>query len=185
MNLSKLDHEAPRVAITGKMLAIVCAIVAVVVVLDQATKFMILWYLPPEGFPVIPGFFDLTLAYNKGAAFGMLADLPDGTRQILLALTTILALIAVVFLLWRYYIGSCLGTFALSMVLGGAIGNIIDRVRIGMVVDFLDFYWGLYHYPAFNIADSAICIGVAILFFLKPAGLKDSAAEPAAGSETV
>ena len=81
------------------------------------------------------------------------------------------------YMLLRYHQRSFWGCFSIGMILGGACGNIIDRARLGMVVDFLDVYWGEYHWPTFNIADSCICVGVAILIFLKtePAA-SDSAA---------
>ncbi len=154
---------APR-----SFLLLVVALTALVFAVDQGTKFLVLWYLPPGGIQIIPGLFDIILAYNKGAAFGILADYPDGIRQLALAFTTIFALCAVFYMINRYYRESTWGMAALGLILGGACGNILDRMRLGMVVDFIDWYVGSYHWPAFNIADSAICVGVAILIFLKP-----------------
>ena len=108
-----------------------------------------------------------------GAAFGLLSGLEDGTRQLVLMLTTGGALIVVFyFLLFEFYSNS-FGRLALAMILGGAMGNIIDRIRLGKVVDFLDFYIKDMHWPAFNLADSAICVAVFILILIKP-GRKQS-----------
>lgn len=140
-----------------------------VVFLDQLSKFIIVSNLRRnEIIPIIPEFFNLTLTFNRGAAFGMMSGLPDGTRQIVLAITTLIALSAVLYFLMRDYHGELRAQICLAMIVGGAAGNIIDRVRLGEVIDFLDAYWGEYHWPAFNVADSAICIGVVLLIFMKP-----------------
>ncbi|MCB0333470.1 MAG: signal peptidase II [Bdellovibrionales bacterium] len=144
--------------------------VFLVAFLDQWTKYLIVTSLTlGEQIEIIPGFFNLTLAYNPGAAFGMMADLPDGTRQLVLAGVTLLALCVVFYFLAKDYYHDVVAQSALGLILGGALGNIIDRVRIGVVVDFLDVYLKNYHWPSFNVADSAICIGVGILVFRKPA----------------
>ena len=148
---------------------IVLLVVSLVVIIDQATKQLALKLFDPlDPIVVIPKCFNLTLAFNKGAAFGMFGDLPDGTRQLVLAGAAVLAFIAIIYFLVRDYKYDPFGQAALSMILGGAIGNIIDRVVYGKVVDFIDWYYGSYHWPAFNIADSAICVGVAILILKKP-----------------
>ncbi len=134
--------------------------------LDQVTKYFILSHFRPgESLEVIPGVFNLVLAFNPGAAFGFLADLEDGTRQVVLGISTLIALGTVLYFLLVEYFSDPVAKFGLGLVLGGAIGNVIDRIRIGHVVDFLDFYFKSYHWPAFNIADSAIFVGVAILVF--------------------
>ena len=136
----------------------------VVVILDQITKWLVLRsILLGDSIEVIPGFFNLVLTFNKGAAFGMMAGLSDGVREVVLALTTGFALVVVAFFLFTDCKRDALGQVALAMILGGALGNIIDRIRIGAVIDFLDVYYGTAHWPAFNVADSAICIGVALL----------------------
>jgi signal peptidase II len=138
----------------------------VVVALDQMIKNIVVSRIQyGEVIPVIPGFFNLILTYNYGVAFGAFAGLHDGIRPWVLFGTTLLAF-AVVF----YYIRSPQGQSdwaraAFALILGGAVGNLIDRVWLGKVVDFLDFYIGSYHWPAFNLADSCICIGVTILLF--------------------
>lgn len=152
---------------------VVSGIAILTVILDQVTKWLILnSFSLGESMVIIPSFFDLTLAYNKGVAFGVLADLPEKTRNIILVVTVGVALTAVLYLLLREYRGSKLGGISLAMILGGAVGNIIDRVLHGHVIDFLDFYIGELHWPAFNVADSAICVGVAILLFCHPVGGK-------------
>jgi len=140
-----------------------------VVIIDQGSKFLVHNSLAPgDSIPIIPNFFNLVLTYNPGAAFGILANLPDTTRYIALAITTIIALAAVLYFFVRDYKDDLTAKMALSLIVGGAVGNIIDRVSLGMVIDFLDFYYKDYHWPAFNAADSAICLGVIILFFRKP-----------------
>jgi signal peptidase II len=136
------------------------------IVADQISKKLILdSFQPGEIRPVIDGLFNLTLTFNKGAAFGLWSGLSSGVREAVLGLTILLALGVVAFLLTRSYYQSFVAQAALSGILGGAVGNIIDRFRFGAVVDFLDWYIGTAHWPAFNIADSAICVGVALLLF--------------------
>lgn len=134
--------------------------------LDQITKQIILAnFYAGEVRPVIPGLFNLVLTYNPGAAFGIFGGIADGMRELVLVFTTLLALAAVFFFLVFDYYHDRFGQVALALVVGGAIGNVVDRFMHGAVVDFLDFYLGSYHWPAFNVADSAICIGVAIVLF--------------------
>lgn len=156
-----------RVSARGWQYFFVTALV--VAALDQLTKMMILRsFQPGDTLNVIPGFFNLVLTFNLGAAFGMLSDLADGTRQTVLLFTTLVALLVVFYFLLFEYREDRIGQVALGMIFGGAVGNIIDRARIGMVVDFLDVYIGSAHWPAFNIADSSICIAVAILILHRP-----------------
>jgi signal peptidase II len=144
--------------------------IALVIVLDQISKYLILQsFTFGSRLPVIPGFFDLTLTFNKGAAFGFLAGIEDDTvRHTLLGVSTVVAFGIVLFVLWNDYRADILAQSALGSIVGGAMGNLIDRVRFGAVVDFLDVYVGQYHWPVFNIADSAICIGVALLILRNP-----------------
>jgi len=157
----------PLVRLLGKgTVRLLLAVVACIVGLDQLTKAMVLdSFTPGEIREVVPGFFNLTLHFNPGVAFGMFADLEDSLRVLVLTVTTVLALALVFYFLVTEYRYDRGGQFALALVLGGAMGNIIDRIRIGEVVDFLDFYIGTVHWPAFNVADSAICVGVTILIF--------------------
>jgi len=135
-----------------------------VLLLDQLTKLWALQRLPPGlPVPVIDGFFSLTLVMNPGLAFGMFAATPAGWRW-LVALLSIGALgVLVVVGLRMLPGGGRLTPLALGLIFGGAVGNLLDRGRFGAVVDFLDFYWRGYHWPAFNAADSAITVGVALL----------------------
>lgn len=138
-----------------------------ILALDQWSKIEIVKHFTlGETLEIIPGIFNLTLAYNKGAAFGIFAGLGDGIRESVLLITTILA-----FLLIGYFMRTQAGSsrwakIGFALIVAGAIGNIIDRLRYGYVIDFLDFYYKSYHWPAFNVADSAICVGVAILVLI-------------------
>ena len=146
---------------------ILIPIMLFVVVSDQYTKHLVVQrFQPLELLPIIDGFFNLTLHYNKGAAFGLFHDLPDGIRQLTLWGVSGLAMVAVIyFLLFEFY-EQRLGIVSMSLILGGAIGNGIDRAVLGEVVDFLDFYIGTYHWPAFNVADIAISVGAGLLVIL-------------------
>ncbi len=144
---------------------ILAALPSLVLVLDQLTKQLIVnrFHLG-ESIPVMTGYFSLTYVRNTGAAFGFLATANPAFRIPFFMLVPTLAL-AVIIQLFRKLPDSDLRTaVALASVMGGAIGNLIDRVRFGYVVDFLDFHWRYQvHFPAFNVADSAICVGVGLL----------------------
>ena len=139
-------------------------IAAVVIALDQATKAWVLQNLP--GAPpltVIPGFFDLTFSRNTGGVFGLLAGAPSFGRRAFFVGTTAIALGVIFVFLRRWGRESRLLTVALSLVAGGAVGNLVDRLRFGSVVDFIDWYWRSHHWYTFNIADSAISTGAVLL----------------------
>ena len=143
------------------------AIVAVIVVVDQVTK----WWVHRtmalhESVPIVDGFFNLTYVRNVGAAFGLFGDLPAAIRLPLLLLVSVGAIVLLVLLLRSLGPDQPGLRLALSAVVGGAIGNLIDRVRAGEVVDFFDVYWGQYHWPAFNVADSCISVGVVVMLIL-------------------
>ncbi|MCB0321252.1 MAG: signal peptidase II [Bdellovibrionales bacterium] len=147
-----------------QVLYLVLPVIAVVGILDQYTKHLIEGLLEPhEILPVIDGYFNLTLNFNKGAAFGIFAGLPDGVREVVLWTVSGVAVSAVIYFLFTEYLHNRVGQFGLGLILGGAIGNGIDRFSRGEVVDFLDFYFGSYHWPAFNVADTAISIGAGLL----------------------
>ncbi len=147
----------------GKYLRLVLIAVAIIF-LDQITKWMILESMPLYGsIPVIKGFFSITHIHNPGGAFGLFAVESLWVRKILFLGVSSLAALLVL-----YFYHKTPRTYpwllaAFSLIFGGAVGNLIDRVRFGKVVDFLLFYIGEYHWPAFNVADSAITVGV-ILF---------------------
>lgn len=140
----------------------VAAIAGMVVLLDQLTKYLVVkkFYLH-ESVKVIPGFFSLTYVRNPGAAFGILAGASGSWRTIFFA-TVSLAALAVIATLVRKT-SDRLPIIAFSLIGGGAVGNLIDRVRFGEVVDFIEWYYGSFHWPTFNIADSAITAGVTLL----------------------
>lgn len=135
-----------------------------VFVADQLSKLWVLDRLAP-GSPVtvIPGLFHLTLVMNPGVAFGIFAGVPRDWRWLVM-LFSLAALLLLCSLAVRILPdGGWLGRLAVGLVVGGAAGNLVDRGRLGAVVDFLDVFWRQYHWPAFNVADSAITVGVALL----------------------
>ncbi len=146
------------------------AVIMIVVFLDQFSK----WWISSrfelgQSYEIVPGFFNFTFVLNPGVAFGMFASLPDPYRLMVLTATTALALAAVIYFVYFEYYHDCIAQACLALIVGGAIGNIIDRCLHGVVIDFIDWHYAGYHWPAFNIADSAICVGVALLIFRKPA----------------
>lgn len=138
-------------------------IAAMVVVLDQATKYVAVDVLAGQPPVAVTSFFNLLLVYNRGAAFSFLAGMGGWQRE----LFSVIAVVASIWIIWmlRRYSQQTLFCIALSLVLGGAIGNLIDRVTVGAVVDFLDFHAYGWHWPAFNVADSAITCGAALLIW--------------------
>jgi signal peptidase II len=141
-------------------------IVAAVIALDRLTKWLVIRHLPEaHEIPVIPGLFQLSHWENTGAAFSMFADSSSPWRTLGLIGFAVIALLVVSFLLWKS--GSALNsvTLALALIMGGASGNLWDRVARGTVTDFLDFYIGQHHWPPFNIADSAIVVGSLLLMW--------------------
>lgn len=134
---------------------------AVVVILDQVAKYAAVTALAGQPPLAVTSFFNLQLVYNRGAAFSFLAGMSGWQREFFSGV----AVIASVWIVWmlRRYTQQTLFCLALSLVLGGAIGNLIDRVTVGAVVDFLDFHAYGWHWPAFNVADSAITCGAALL----------------------
>lgn len=143
-----------------------------IVVLDQASKwFMASWLSLYETVAIVP-YFNLTMAHNTGAAFSFLAQAGGWQRWFFIGLTTVIV-IGLFIWLKKLTAAARLEAISIALILGGAIGNVIDRMYYGYVIDFLDVYYGSYHWPAFNIADSAIVVGAALLiidsFFAKPA----------------
>jgi len=137
-----------------------------VLALDRVTKIAIARRLSfHASSPVIPGFFRIIHAENPGAAFGIFADSPAGWKIGLLIAFSVIALLIVSVLLWKNSQTMTATGVGLSLILGGAIGNLWDRVTSHRVVDFLLFYIGKYQWPAFNVADSAIVVGACLLVF--------------------
>ncbi len=134
---------------------------ALVIVLDQISKLGISSHFAYGESMNVTGFFNLVLAHNKGAAFSMLND-ADGWQRWMFSIIAVVASVWITWLLRRHP-QQKLFCFALALILGGALGNLVDRISYGYVVDFLDFHWNNHHFPAFNIADSAITCGAALL----------------------
>lgn len=154
---------------------------AVLLIADQITKQLALQNLGQASVvDIIPGFFRLVLVFNPGAAFGLFAALSDDVRRLVLWLVTLLALSVVFRLFFFEARHDRVSRYALVAVLSGAIGNMIDRFRFDSVVDFLDFYVGEFHWPAFNVADSAICLGIFVIALRL--GFGDEAEEDGEGS---
>jgi len=135
-----------------------------VVCLDRLAKWAIAKNISlHDGKQIIPGFFRLTHVENRGAAFGLFADSPSEWKVAILVLFSVVALVIVSALLWRNSHSMSTTGVGLALILGGAVGNLWDRLVSGKVVDFLLFYIGQYQWPAFNVADSAIVIGAGLL----------------------
>jgi signal peptidase II len=153
-----------------------------VILLDQFTKWLVNRSITlHDSVVLVPGFLKLTNVQNQGAAFGLFADSTSQWRAASLILFSVIAMCIVTMLLWRNSHQITMTGLALSLILGGAAGNLWDRMMHGHVVDFLDFFVGSYHWPAFNVADSAIVVGAFVLMgeilFAKPAPAEHAAAE--------
>lgn len=142
----------------------VFALAGAVVALDQVTKAIVLDRLP-LGVPVtiVDDLVALTLVMNPGLAFGLLGSIPRGWRWVVAALSLVALAVLARVALRVLPAGGWVGRVAIGLIFGGAVGNLIDRARFGAVVDFVDVHWRGWHWPAFNVADSAITVGVALL----------------------
>ena len=148
-----------------KYIKLAC-IAGIIVILDLISKAIILNKIPLyHSIEVIPGFFSLTHIQNAGGAFGLLANQSSDVRDIFFLIVSSLAICLIFFLYKNTPKTHSLLAAGFALILGGAAGNLIDRIRLGKVVDFLDFYIGNLHWPAFNVADSAISVGVVIFIF--------------------
>ena len=146
--------KSPKVALS---------ILAAILALDLGTKYLARVLLRPvQSLTIIPNFFQLTYIENRGAAFGILAETDAWFRTPFFILISVLAIIFVAVFYWKME-GEGWTHLALVFILGGALGNLIDRLRFGRVIDFLYFHWYQYYWPAFNVADMAICIGAGLL----------------------
>lgn len=137
------------------------ALSVLVIALDQAAKAWLVWSFAPGASIIRSRYFDLVLVFNRGAAFSLLASAPGWQRWFFVALSLCVSVWILVVL--GRHAGERLLPLALALVLGGALGNVIDRLNYGAVVDFLSFHIGRHYWPAFNVADSAITIGVVLL----------------------
>jgi signal peptidase II len=132
-----------------------------VVALDQVTKALVRAFVPLHGSRVvIPGFFEIAHVENSGAAFGILNAAEFPMKQVVIAVIATVALIAIALYAAQLSPHQKLARYGLALILGGALGNLIDRLAFGHVIDFVDLYWRQVHFWAFNVADSAITVGV-------------------------
>ncbi len=138
-------------------------IAGLILVADQVTKQMVVESIPlNRGVDLVPGFVDLVHVRNPGAAFGIFSGSTWDLRKVFFIVVSVAALAVIVTLFvtsrqmpWQLLVGY-------ALFFGGAVGNLVDRIRYGEVIDFLDVHWGHYHWPAFNVADSALCVGVGL-----------------------
>ena len=138
-----------------------------ILALDQMTKFWITdSFSLYESKVVIPDFFNLVYVTNKGAAFSMFASIESPVRHYFFVSLNLIAAAGLTVAAFMMRGRHLLYVISFACIAAGALGNLIDRIRSGAVIDFLDFYFGSYHWPAFNVADSSICVGVALLFIV-------------------
>ncbi len=162
--MTKISKQAPLLAI-----------VILLVLADQVTKAWVTTAMNlHESIQVIPGLFSITYVRNPGAAFGFLAGASPTVRLTFFIAVTLLAIGLILYSLFKARFIQASWRIPLVLILSGALGNLADRVRFGEVVDFLDFYIGTAHWPAFNVADSAITVGAVLLTILAFRGEKDA-----------
>ncbi len=154
----------------SRILQVHLGIATAILILDQLSKWIILSTLEPYSAVKVTGFFNLVLVYNKGAAFGFLAD-SNFDVNLFFLLANVLILAILIYVLWALRPGRNQSASAIWIIAGGALGNLFDRIVHGHVIDFLDFHYAGWHYSAFNVADSAITIG-AILIALEIFGIR-------------
>lgn len=155
-----------------------------VLALDQTTKAVVTSSMTLfSSIPVVRGLFHLTLVTNRGALFGLFRDMPEPFRAALFTSVPTLAIVLIVIFQCRTTIADTAAQSGLALILGGATGNLLDRLRLGYVVDFFDVFVGDHHWPAFNIADASICLGVGLLLvdlFVKGQGRRRAGVTPGA-----
>jgi signal peptidase II len=146
------------------MLRLALIVAAVVIAVDQASKVWLIGILQAHEFQTLPitGFFNLAMVWNQGISFGMLGGAPDIMRWVLVCFA---AAVAIALMVWARRLTSPLMAVAVGLIAGGALGNAIDRVVRGAVADFFDVHMAGYHWPAFNVADAGISVGVALLVY--------------------
>ncbi len=141
-------------------------IAGILVILDQATKLLVVRYLPlHHEICLVDNFLNLTHVLNSGGAFGLLASSADWVRKMVFLLFASLVAAGILWMYKKTAGQSLLWSWALALLFGGALGNLIDRFRLGVVIDFVDVHVGNLHWPAFNVADSAITIGMGIMIW--------------------
>jgi signal peptidase II len=162
----KNDRISTKGILLRSQLTLFLPLAAGVLVLDQVSKAVVSATLKMHEIrPLIHGLLNLTRVHNTGAAFGLLAGQTSPLRTAFFLAVSLVAMGVVLWMLYRLPSGQKVELVALSLILGGALGNVFDRVRLGEVVDFIDVYYRSYHWPAFNVADSAISIGVILLLY--------------------
>ncbi len=148
----------------SRKLAVFMPVLCLGLWVDQLTKLMVARDLPlGTQITVLPGFFNLVHVHNRGVAFGLLAGHSERLTWLFFVAISCLVVAVMGYLWWRQPGNRVSAALAYSLVITGALGNLIDRVRLGEVIDFLDFYWRSHHWPAFNVADSLVCVGAALL----------------------
>lgn len=152
---------------------ILAILLVIIIGSDQLTKSWIIEnFRLGQTLSIINGFFNITYVQNKGAAFGFLSQTNPAFRVPFFIIVPLVALLSIGYVFRKIADHDLKFSIALSLVISGAVGNLIDRLRLGYVIDFLDFHWRYgYHFPAFNVADSAICVGVGLIMldlFLAP-----------------
>jgi signal peptidase II len=178
--VSFLAGRGPWLLVAGGVLA-----------LDLATKALVQATMDPyRSIPVIPGLFDLTFVQNPGGVFGVFKGLDARWRSALFTVVPVAAILLITAYARHVPPAQRLTQASLAMILGGAVGNLIDRLRFGYVVDFLDVHWRGWHWPAFNVADAAICVGVGLLMLETlrspaPAASRDGGAGPTPGAPPI
>jgi signal peptidase II len=141
-------------------------VAGVLVLLDQATKLLVFNTMPLyDVIPIVPGFFNIVHVHNPGGAFGFMANHSVFWRQVVFLFISGGAVFLILYFYHKTPDTHMFLSVAFAMIFGGAVGNMIDRLRLGIVVDFLDFYVGGLHWPAFNVADSAITVGIGIFVY--------------------
>ena len=139
-------------------------IIVAILILDQVTKLLVRTQITlNDSIEIVPGLLNLVHVRNTGAAFGFLNAVDLGYKQFLMTAMALVALLAIGLYAWRVESHERLARAGLALILGGAVGNLIDRASAGYVVDFVDAYWRSYHFWAFNVADAAITVGACLL----------------------
>ena len=165
-----------------KKYVLMLTMAGVVILLDQVTKAWIMTTMRlHEGFPVVDGFFNIVYVRNPGAAFGFLAGASPAFRSVFFIAVTAAAILIILQYLRKARVEELSLVVALALIIAGAVGNLIDRVRFGEVVDFLDVCLGVHHWPAFNVADSAITTGALLLAIILLRRRKDGAGGEGSG----
>lgn len=140
-------------------------VIAAVVLADQASKLLVQRFLPLfDSVTIVPGVVDFVHIHNAGVAFGLLNDVDHPLRSTVTTLLAVAALAGIVYYSRHVHPAERFARTGLSLILGGAVGNLVDRVRLGHVIDFIDVYQGAWHFWAFNVADAAISCGAALIF---------------------